>query len=82
MMECEKVDSVRQAVMKSLGILVAFTDDEDKFNEVMVMGDGDCGDESDGDCGDESDGDCVVMSVISDVLLVVTLSFCIFSLLF
>ena len=37
MMECEKVDSVRQAVMKSLGILVAFTDDEDKFNEVMVM---------------------------------------------
>ena len=38
MMTDDKAESVRQAVMKSLGILVAFTDDEDKFNEVNREG--------------------------------------------
>ena len=34
-MLCEdKAESVRQAVVRSLGVIVAFTHDEDKFKEV------------------------------------------------
>ena len=37
MLQDDKGESVREAVVKSLGILVAFIDDEDKFKQVHVF---------------------------------------------
>ena len=37
MLQDDKGESVRDAVVKSLGILVAFIDDEDKFKQVHVF---------------------------------------------
>ena len=34
MLEEDKAESVRQAVVRALAIIVAFTDDEDKFKQV------------------------------------------------
>ena len=36
----DKAESVRQAVCRSLGVLVAFTDDDDKFKKVRTPGPG------------------------------------------
>ena len=37
MLEEDKAESVRQAVARALAIIVAFTDDEDKFKQVIIV---------------------------------------------
>ena len=37
MLEDDKAESVRRAVVRSLGVLVAFVDDDSKFKKVKVI---------------------------------------------